>query len=60
MPHNVQVWPVTRQGKLILHVDEKLITDEGARYLEAAFSLASCHWNGQSEQKRLQRNAHTG
>lgn len=60
MPHNVQVWPVTRQGKLILHVDEDLITDEGARFLEAAFSLTSCHWDAQSEQKRLQRNTHTG
>lgn len=60
MPHNVQVWPVTRHGKLILQVDEKLVTDEGARFIEAAFSLTSCHWAPEVEQKRLNRGAHTG
>lgn len=45
MPHNVQVWPVVQQGELFLHVDEKLVTDEGAQFLEAALSLTSRHWS---------------
>lgn len=60
MPHNVQVWPVTRNGRLVLQVDEKLITDEGARFIEAAFSLTSCHWVPEAELKRLLGGAHTG
>lgn len=60
MPHNVQVWPVSRNGKLVLHVDEELITDEGARFIEAAFSLTSCHWTSEAEQKKLRRGVHTG
>jgi len=60
MPHNVQVWPVSRNGKLVLQIDENLITEDGARFLEAAFSLTSCHWAPEAEQKKLRRGAHTG
>ena len=34
MPHSVQVWWTTRNGKPVLYVDESLTTSDGARQLE--------------------------
>lgn len=60
MPHNVQVWSVSRKSRLVLHIDKRLITDEGARLLEAMFSLIACHWDPAVEHKRPFPGVHTG
>lgn len=43
MPHSVQVWWTTRNGKPVLYVDESLTTSEGAQQLEARLNALPEH-----------------
>jgi len=36
MPHNVKAWTHVQPDKVVLYIDESLITDEEARKIEAS------------------------
>lgn len=36
MPHDVEAWTDVQPGKVVLYIDESLITDEEARKIEAS------------------------
>ncbi|MEU8623223.1 hypothetical protein [Streptomyces sp. NPDC048669] len=38
MPHNVRAWTDAQPGKVVLYIDESLITEEEARKIEASHS----------------------
>lgn len=45
MPHNVKVWADDGPAEFILYVDEEIISDEGAHFIESLLNTTVCHWN---------------
>ncbi|URN11298.1 hypothetical protein LUW77_03125 [Streptomyces radiopugnans] len=61
MPHNVKVWVDDSPDEFIVYIDAGMISDEGARFVEALLNATACHWNRSPARiERPHLRLHTG
>lgn len=63
MPHGTELWVRDLPTVFLVYVDEALMSDEGARYFQAALNVTVTNWTRESDPQRRVRallRVHTG